>query len=322
MYTKTLSLMALTLATLSLAAPTFAQMGTTTSSSTLPPPEPLAFDSVNQIFRDDYAKAKREILAKSGPVIVCNNGALSLYHNGTLKETIPFIKPAYTGLKELAHVPLASYVILINRVDETAPKRSCALDAETISRLSGLQLAVQAASKKMSDSGIPQKSTERQQQIINRTDAFLGAALTQKQISYEQLNAFTRGIIPLEMQNADGAADSQISSMAQIVDKWKDAMPSNEWNQIRAVVVSGHMPRAQNSSGQFFADLLHEKTEGGRLMIIETAADDAAALDSLATHTLDGKIAVDFFGDPWRMHRDLLSDSAKKSLKKGRQRQP
>lgn len=321
MYTKTLSLMALTLATLFSAEPTLAQTNTTTEASKLPPAAPLAFDPVNQIFRQNYARAKREILEKSGAVIVCNNGALSLYQNGALKETIPFIKPAYTGLKELAHIPLASYVILINQLDEHSPQKSCSLDAETISRLSGLQLAIQAASKKMSDSGIPQQSMERQQQIINRTDAFLGAALTQEQISYEQLNAFTRGITALEMQNADGAADSQIASMAEIVAKWKEAMASNEWKKIRVVVVSGHMPRAQNSSGQFFSDLLHEKVEGARLVIIETAADDTAALDSLATHLLDGKIAVDFFGDPWRMHRDLLSDSIRKSLKKSMQRQ-
>ncbi|MBY0549519.1 MAG: hypothetical protein K2W95_19740 [Candidatus Obscuribacterales bacterium] len=321
MYKKTLNLTALTLATLLSAEPTFAQMNTTTAASTLPPAAPLAFDSVNRIFREDYARAKREILEKSGAVIVCNNGALSLYQNGALKETIPFIKPAYTGLKELAHIPLASYVVLINQVDEHSPQKACALNTETIARLSGLQQAVQAASKKMSDSGVPQQSMERQQQIINRTDAFLGAALTRKQMSYEQLNAFTRGITALEMRNADGAADSQISSMAQIVAKWKDAMPAAEWNKIRAVVVSGHMPRAQNSSGQFFANLLHEKREGGRLIIIETAPDDAAALDSFATHVLDGKIAVDFFGDPWRMHRDLLSDSITKSLKKGIQKQ-
>lgn len=317
MYTKTISLTTIVVATmLSLAVPALAQMDTPRSSSA---PAPLAFDVVNSLFQEDYDEAKKVLLANSGHIIVCKSGVLSLYRNGALKESIPFITPAYTGLKEVAHVPLAAYLILITKIDERKPKKLCLLDAETVSRLRGLQLAVQSATRKMSESGIPQQSFERQQQIIERTDAFLGAALTQRQISYEQLNAFTRGITKLEMQNTDEAADWQISSMGRIAAKWKDSMSSDDWSKTSVVVVSGHMPRAQSSSAQFFANLLHEEREGGRLIIIETAAEEADALDSWATHWLDAKIGVDFFGDPWRMHRDLLSDSIKKSLKKGMQ---
>jgi hypothetical protein len=42
---------------------------------------------------------------------------------------------------------------------------------------------------------------------------------------------------------------------------------------------------------------------------------EEAGLNILATHVLDEQIAVDFFDDPWRMHRDLLSDGASRYLK-------
>jgi hypothetical protein len=42
--------------------------------------------------------------------------------------------------------------------------------------------------------------------------------------------------------------------------------------------------------------------------------DEASELQLLATHVLDASVGESFFGDPRRMHRDLLSDAAAQVL--------
>ena len=44
------------------------------------------------------------------------------------------------------------------------------------------------------------------------------------------------------------------------------------------------------------------------------SAEEPRALDLLATHLVDTQIAIDFFNDPERMNRDLLSDAARDYL--------
>ena len=53
---------------------------------------------------------------------------------------------------------------------------------------------------------------------------------------------------------------------------------------------------------QYFARLLGEPGEGQR------------ALDLLGTRRVDAGLGAAFFGDPARLHRDLLGDAAKGAL--------
>ena len=82
--------------------------------------------------------------------------------------------------------------------------------------------------------------------------------------------------------------------------------------------MTSHMPRQGLLSFQYFSKLLNQAQEGDQIIVAESAGttDEEQAIDLLLTHMLDGKVAVEFFKDPWRMHRDLLSDGAKEWLEK------
>jgi hypothetical protein len=61
---------------------------------------------------------------------------------------------------------------------------------------------------------------------------------------------------------------------------------------------------------------LHEPVEGRRIVVAESLWEEPKAMDLYGTHLLDGSIGQAFFGDPMRMHRDLLADAAKDYLAK------
>ena len=52
------------------------------------------------------------------------------------------------------------------------------------------------------------------------------------------------------------------------------------------------------------------------MITVDSGVGYEPGMDLLATHALDRKVAIDFFKDKWRMHRDLLSDGARQYLKK------
>jgi hypothetical protein len=57
--------------------------------------------------------------------------------------------------------------------------------------------------------------------------------------------------------------------------------------------------------------VLNEPREGRRIVYAESLWEEPRALDLMGTHMLDGAVGEAFFGDYWRMHRDLLADAAK-----------
>ncbi len=80
------------------------------------------------------------------------------------------------------------------------------------------------------------------------------------------------------------------------------------------MILGSALPRKQGLTVQYFARLLGEPGEGPRIIYAESIRDEAKALDLMATRAVDTNIGVDFFNDPARMHRDLLSDAARDYL--------
>jgi hypothetical protein len=54
--------------------------------------------------------------------------------------------------------------------------------------------------------------------------------------------------------------------------------------------------------------------EGRRVVYAESLWDEEKAVNLLGTLRLDGKLSVAMFGDPYRLYRDLLADSARRAI--------
>ncbi|MBX9723129.1 MAG: hypothetical protein K2X81_17130 [Candidatus Obscuribacterales bacterium] len=282
-----------------------ASMPTTVVSATA---KPLAFSEVNALFRKDYTNAKEEIRQKLGPIIICTGDSISLLR-GKDKTLVPFVKPRYTGLKELAHITLGTYVILVNHTDEV-------LDDATLLRLRAFHDAIEQAKGKLANEGLEPDDTKEQEEIIGKTISFLNRAINDKKVTRLDLQNFARSTAKNDMDNAYGAVSSQLATIDAQVAAWRKDMSVDDWNKLHVILITGHMPRQQQSSFQYFSKLLGQKREGQRIIVMESSENDEQAVDLLLTHELDRKVAIDFFKDPWRMHRDLLSDAAKKYLQK------
>ncbi len=292
------------------AAPALCQsMGAQPSDKPAVTEKPLAFNAVNEQLLKNYTLAKDEIRAGLGPIIVCSGNSIAL-HKGKNIESVVIIKPRYTGLKEVAHITLGTFVLLINHTDEN-------LSTAQIDKLKTYKTGIeQAASGLEKNEGLAPTDNPMQEELIKKTLAFLGTVIEAKRVSHVDLQKYVRSCATPDMHNAYEAAGTQIEAMDKAVSEWHKAMTADEWKNLYVVIMTGHMPRQQLLAFQYFSKLLNQPQEGDRIIVAEGLSEEQQALDLLVTHILDRKIAIEFFQDPWRMHRDLLSDGAKEYLEK------
>jgi hypothetical protein len=272
------------------------------------PAKPLAFNDVNEQLHKNYAHAKDEIRQKLGPIVFCTNMAISL-HKGKDVTTVPFQTPRYTGLKQVSHITLGSFFLLTNHTDEK-------LSADQIERLKAYKAGIEKAAPELqTNQGLVTEDDAKQQELIKKTLAFLGKVIDDKQVSHSDLRTFVRSCTVSDLENAYEAAGSQIRTMDDTMAKWHKEMTDEEWNKLHVIILTGHMPRPGLLSYQYFSKLLCQNQEGEQIIVAEGLTDEEQAIDLLLTHIIDGKVAVEFFQDPWRMHRDLLSDGGELYLK-------
>ena len=141
--------------------------------------------------------------------------------------------------------------------------------------------------------------------------------MKEKSVSAKELRKFTRDMAPRTLDNAYEAIKIELGNVDKNLRPFKEKITPEQWKNMYVVILSSHMPRIQERRSQYFCKLLREKDLGHRVIYYEGPPyDEKAALKLVATHILDRSVAIDFFKDPKRMHRDLLSDAAKKYLRK------
>lgn len=275
-------------------------LGQTTES----PPQVTA---ANNGFRTAYAQAKKDILAKSGPVIVAAGDKVYLINNGKREEQNT-ISPEYTLLKTVDHIPLALFVLLEKRLDAS-------FAGDTQQALNDLIRLTSEMLPSVSTANIPTTTKKRLTTMLERSHTFAGKILADGRVSRSQLDAFIAEIRQPTLDNIYDAVILELSSLDGYVQKWRKGMTPEQWSKVHVVVTGGHMPRDRERRMQYFSVLLGEKREGQRLIFMEGSDDVDRALDLLATHILDESIGQEYFKDKWRMHRDLLSDAAARYLR-------
>jgi hypothetical protein len=276
----------------------------TPSEKVSPQPDPLI--SANSEFLRLYAAARSYEINHCGPVIIVSSGKAVLITGKTRKEA-KFIPPEYQVFKAIDHTTLAVFVALKNVVGNK-------LSAANISDLKSLQSYAQSSEKELSRYNLDPVTLARQKKLLSNTVDFISEVLAKATVSKEELDNFVRQQTPQLMENANASVAMELHTLDTHIQSWKQTMKPSAWNQVHVIICDEHMPRNDERYMQYFLKLFGEKQEGQHVIYQEGNFDEKKAMQLLGTHLLDKSIAEEFFGDPSRMHRDLLSDGARKYL--------
>lgn len=267
---------------------------------------PDALGSLNQTFRSWYSAEKSRRLEHPGPVVMVKGDALIFLRQAERKE-VPLIPADYHRLKAVSHIPLALEV----KLGPGAGKPLAQADLRALAEyLSTLKRAMEMLNK-ASTTPTPTACTR---QIAVASQALLETTLKDGLVRPDALRAYLRAMAPHVLAEAGDAAALELTSLDQAMQAWRKDVAPEEWQAFHAIVMGAHMAREQEIAMQYFFALTGERREGGRVIFLEGQWDEGKALDLLATHLVDGDVGRDFFGDPKRMHRDLLSDAARSWL--------
>ncbi|MGL4463431.1 MAG: hypothetical protein ACRC1K_14875 [Planctomycetia bacterium] len=273
----------------------------------LPPTDPLV--AMNLEFRAAYANARSRALAATSPVLLAESDRLLLLRDGK-REEASTRSDLYDSLKAIAHIPLAVDVVL----GSVVPFEEMELTPERERELTSFRQRVNEIGPVLDRQGFTPEQKKRQEEIRDRSLAFIDRTLAARTIRREDLIAFARGMAPLALANADEAAAAKLDIIHAAVAAWKSELPVDEWRRLRVVVVGPHNPRVDNLTMQYFQKTLEGPLDDRRLVYAEALFEEAKALTLLGTIVLDAAVGEHFFDDPLRMHRDLLGDAAKKYL--------
>ena len=264
--------------------------------------------TLNNSFRVAYAKARKEALAKVGPVILVEGDDITLLRDGkhTRVQVIPEI---YHLLKDVAHVPFALFVML-------EPEGQGKIAESRLAELKGYREQIAAAKESLGKRGFDAEQLKRQLQIFSAATQLLDNVLAKKQVDNTELNNFARLMGPLVLANADEATKAQLDSMHKQIKEWRAQLTPDEWQNLHVLIQGSHMPRQGHAARQYFARLLGEKGEGARIIYAEALFDEERALNLLGNYLVDVPAGIAFFDDPLRLARDLLSDAATAYIKK------
>lgn len=270
-----------------------------------PPQDPLI--SLNQTFRAWYAAEKARRLEHAGFVVMVKGDAL-VFLGGAERREVPLLPDGYQRLKAVSHIPLALNVKLRPWVGE--PMSPADLQA-----LAGYQATLRQAMGELGMTKVPALSQARARRITAASWLLLQSIMEKGSVTDRTLRAYLRLMAPLVLAEAQEAAAMELTALDSAMQAWRKDLGPGEWRGFHVVVMGAHMAREQEIAMQYFLKLTGEKREGGRVIFLEGQWDEAKAMDLLATHLVDGDVGRDFFGDPMRMHRDLLSDAARAWLR-------
>jgi len=280
-------------------------------------PDPLK--ALNEAFRTAYGDSRSEIVKKMSPVIIQCGDNLVLIKSGVRTEA-PALTKRYHELKSVAHVPLATYLML-------APEAETKLGDPRTKQLEEYRELVVKARKSIGSRGYETNLHDRQLRILDQSLAMIDVASSRGKVTMAELRRFARSLKDDILANAYDAAEDQIATMDRQFKAWQAEMTPDERRQLRVAVSSVHMARVGNLAMQYFAVALNEPFEGRfeeeetknsrfRLLFTESVFDEQEILKSVATHIVDEGIGVSFFEDGQRMHRDLLADATEQIIQK------
>ncbi|HEY9777104.1 MAG TPA: hypothetical protein V6C81_25285 [Planktothrix sp.] len=262
-------------------------------------------DLLNQNFRTLYAIARQDAAVRAEPILIVRRESLTLLQSG--KSTIEkYFPPESDTLKVVDHIGLALFTILVHD--------SAHLDKDRLDRLRSLRKSIEDAREQIEANPFSPATLERQKKMIDMNLAFVDSVIQDKGCSSKALHSFVRSIEPFTDDNIKESVELELGSLYKAMDQIRSLLTPEEWQSMHVVIFGSHMARAQQMHFQYFQRLLDQTEEGDRIVFCEGSSEDKDAVNLLGTHRLDAEIGEAYFGDAWRMHKDLLSAAASQYL--------
>lgn len=264
-------------------------------------PTPPLFNDLNTAARESYAAARALALKSDQPIFLVTDTVTLI--RGEDLGSLPYSPPIYHELKSISHLPLGVYSASIGLIESPSEQR-------WIERLKTLRTQVDRAETELTKASLTDSQRARQQSILSLSRTYLDEILTRKSIDSASLTRYARSLAPYLLGNATDAAKAQIDALDHAVRELSKKLKPGEFEKAIAVITGPKTPREGNLQFQYFVYAFGPGTAGTRVIYMESIFDRDAALGVLRTVLNDRMASQAFFGDTYRLERDMMADGA------------
>ena len=262
---------------------------------------PPLFNDLNAAARESYAASRALALKSDQPVFLVTD-TVTLIRGEDLGSQ-PYKPALYHELKSISHLPLGAYSASLGLLENPTDKR-------WMDRLRMLLNQLNIAQADLPKASFTDLQRVHQENILSLSRAYLADILMRESADIASINLYSRTLAPLLLANAADAANVQIEALDQAVRELSKKLKPGEFEKAMAVIAGPKTPREGNLQFQYFVFAFGAGSAGTRVLYMESIFDREAALGVLRTVLNDRVASQAFFGETYRLERDLMADGA------------
>lgn len=264
-------------------------------------PTPSLFNDLNAAARESYAAARSLALKSDQPVFLVTDTVTLI--RGEDLGSLPYSPPLYHYLKSISHLPLGVYSASVGLLENPTDKR-------WMERLKILHRQIDIADADLVKASFSESQRARQLKILSLSRAYLEEILRRQNTDSVSVTRYSRTLAPLLLANAADAANVQIEALDQAVRELSQKLKPGEFEKAIAVITGPKTAREGNLQFRYFVYAFGPGSAGARVLYMESIFDRETALGVLRTVLNDRKASRAFFGETYRLERDLMADGA------------
>ena len=262
---------------------------------------PPLFNNLNLAARESYAAARNLSLKSDQPVFLVTDTVTLI--RGEDLGSLPYTPPIYHYLKSISHLPLGVYSASMGLHEKPT-------DKDWIERLRTLLKQIDTTEAELVRASFTDLQRVRQQNILSLSRVYLESVLTREKTDIVSVNIYALKVAPLLLANAADAANVQIEGLDNAVRELSKKLKPGEFEKAIAAITGPKTPREGNLQFQYFVYAFGSGSANTRVLYMESIFDRATALSVLKTVLNDRQASRAFFGETYRLERDLMADGA------------
>jgi hypothetical protein len=264
-------------------------------------PTPPSFNDLNVVARESYAAARALALKSDQPVFLVTDTVTLI--RGEDLGSLPYSPPLYHELKSISHLPLGVYSASRGQLEQPT-------DLHWMERFKTLLSQIDRAQADLTQASFTESQRVRQQKILTLSRVYIEEVIKRQNVDSASATQYARTVAPLLLANATDAAKVQIDALDQAVRELSKKLNPGEFEKAIAVITGPKTPREGNLQYQYFVYAFGPGSAVTRVLYMESIFDREAALGVLRTVLNDRMASQAFFGDTYRLERDMMADGA------------
>lgn len=277
-----------------------------------------------------------------GEVYALNDGMFSIYENALvtykrhIRERVPLIMGLFSGTggqfilyrpghepieaspppaiyqlaKSVGHGAMATYQLVAPTLNDPAADRSW------VGPMKAYRGRAQAALESLDALAITQPERDMLRLVLTRMLGFMDQCLRNGTYTYQEVEAFARGLKPNVIELIALASRTQVAHWFQVLEGWKQLL-GPDWERTYAISNSLYVARQNNLLFSVLAQFMGERALNDRLLLLETTeftTTPATMFDLFARILSDRALGQVFFGDYRLMDAELLGGGGRKAI--------